>query len=345
MKKILFHIIMTSILLSSCNQPLTIGYAGEDLTGKAHIVRDKYTKAATLNISTGEKWEIYSGSSLESIELSAPLTQGEGIGIYNLPVPDSIRSYFLLVTESGKAILSETHLPMTGGYNFRDLGGMKTKDGRYVKWGKILRSDDLASLTEPDLTYLASLPLHSIVDFRTPEEVETSPDKIPQSVRKTYKYPMTPGNLSDVSDLFSHLANGVEPLMEGMYVSLVTDTASIEGYRKFFALLQDERQVPLLFHCSAGKDRTGMGTALIYYALGVDEDSILNNYLESNRYLADKYGEYLHDYPQLKPLFEVRESYLRSGIRQIKEEYGSVEHFLQSALGVDLDKFRQAYLY
>lgn len=100
------------------------------------------------------KWKLYTGTQVELINHSQPLLEGEGSGVFTLSVSQTSRNYFQLVTDGGKAILAERHLPMEGGFNFRDLGGRKTKDGRFVKWGKIFRSDDLYSLTEDDLNYL-----------------------------------------------------------------------------------------------------------------------------------------------------------------------------------------------
>lgn len=345
MKKLALTIMIAGTILASCNKEVTPGYEGEDLTKVAKITRDKETKEASFKIDIDGKWELYAGPDVEHIDFSAPLLQGEYGGIYALDVPDSVRSYFQLVTEKGRALLAENHLPMEGGYNFRDLGGIKTTDNRYIKWGKLIRSDDMHHLTDADLTYLASLPVTTVVDFRSNDEIKVAPDRLPSTVKASYAYSMTPGNLSDFSTIFELLSTGVDTLMQQMNVELVTDTAAIKRYHDFFALLQNEENIPLLYHCSAGKDRTGMGTALILFALGVDEETILSNYLQSNVYLADKYAQYINEYPQLKPLFEVKREFIEAGINQIKADYGTVENYLRTVLEVDIEKFREMYLY
>lgn len=348
MKTNLLIIFAVTMLFTSCGnqgEATRAEYAGEDISGVARIIRDKQTKAASLDMEASGKWRLYSGASVETIDFSKPLLEGEGAGVYPLQVSDSVRSYFQLVTEKGKAILAERHLPMTGGFNFRDLGGIRTTEGRYVKWGKILRSDDLYHLTEADLTYLSSLPLVSVVDFRADAEVNQAPDKLPESVTGHYPYSISPGNLMASMDLSSLSANKGDSVMMEINVMLVSDTASIKRYQDYFALLQNEADIPLLFHCSAGKDRTGMAAALTLFALGVDEETIMKDYLSSNIYLGDKYRDYIAKYPALRSLFEVKSEYIQAGIQWVKNEYGTVANYLEQVLHADLVKLKEMYLY
>lgn len=329
---------------SCSDKEVRAGYAGEDLSGIARITRDKQTKIATFTIDVPGKWKLYCGLSVEAIDFSKPVLTGKNAGTYPLQVPDSVRSYFQLVTEKGKAILAERHLPMAGGFNFRDLGGFRTTEGRYVKWGKIIRSDDLYHLTVSDLRYLSSLPLTSIVDFRSEQEMNMAPDKHPETTTGYYPFPIAPGTLSDVMNVPADADQGIHA-MKAVNVMLVSDSLSKQRYKDYFALLQSEKDVPLLFHCSAGKDRTGMAAALTLFALGVDKETIMEDYLASNIYLEDKYSKYTHLYPALKPLFEVNAEYIRSGIQWIRNEHGTVENYLTKELDVDIDKLKEMYLY
>ena len=133
--------------------------------------------------------------------------------------------------------------------------------------------------------------------------------------------------------------------MMQMNTLFVTDSTFVDKYRIFFRLLQDEQEVPLLFHCSAGKDRTGMGAALILYALGVDEATIMQDYLASNIYLDNKYAKELERNPEPKSVLTVKREFLQAGIDRIKQDHGSVENFLKNVLKVDLAKFKERYLY
>jgi protein-tyrosine phosphatase len=346
MKYILLFTALLALCCAACQRNRAT-YSGQDISREASIIRDKDSKAASVQINTSGAWKLYAGPSAESIDGAAPLAEGRNNGHFPLAVPDSVRAYFLVVTPNGRAILSERHLPMTGGYNFRDLGGLRTKEGRYVKWGQIFRSDDLYQLTKEDLRYLSSIPLTTIVDFRSKEEIAAAPDKKAASVKETYTLSITPGNLLNIplwtAKNFS--APQVDTLMMSLNTLLVTDPDAIAKYRLFFGLLQSAHNTPLLFHCSAGKDRTGMAAALVLAALGVDEEIILNDYLLSNVYLADKYAPIKAEYPGLSSLYEVKPAFLQAGLQQIKEEYGSIENFLTEVLHVDLDRMKALYLY
>ncbi len=339
--------ILGSSIFTSCTQKSSVGYAGQNISNDVSIIREKTSKSANFKIYTDEKWSLYAGKSIDQIDLTQPIAEGINSGTFPIDVPNDTRSYFQIATEKGKAIIAERHLPMTGGYNFRDLGGYQTTDGKYVKWGKMLRSDDLHNLTDADLKYLASIPLTTIVDFRSKEEMDNAPDKNPSSVENNYAYSINPGNLMEAisKDLNKLTPEYAEKLMKDMNILLVTDSACIEQYRKFFDLLQNEKNTPLMFHCSAGKDRTGMGAALFLSSLGVNEKTILEDYMLSNKYLANKYAKYKADNPALTPLFEVKPDFLQAGLEQIKKDHGSIENYLIKVLNVDLDKMRSIYLY
>lgn len=346
--KIMLSIPIFFSIMQSCNNGEAMKkafYAGNDITKTTFITRDKDSKAAFLTIQTDGAWSLYGGTSVDSIDFSKTIAEGAGSGIFPLNVPDSVRYYFQLITDEGAAVLSEKHLPMAGGYNFRDMGGIKTSDGHHVKWGKVFRSDDLHKLTNADLRYLASIPLITIVDFRSEEEIQQGADKLPVSVTNHELLSITPGNLRDAAVKLEEIdEHQADSLMMDVNKLLVTNPACIEQYKKYFALLQNEKDVPLMFHCSAGKDRTGMAAALFLFSLGVDEETILNDYLLSNTYLEDKYAENIKVNPALKSLFEVKPSFLKAGLMQIKNDHGTIENYLQKILNVDLEKMKVLYL-
>ena len=320
-------------------------YSENDIAHSASIIRDKESKAAFLTIRTDGGWSLYGGVSVEAIDFSRSIAEGAGSGIFPLTVPDTVRYYFQLITDEGAALLSESQLPMSGGYNYRDMGGISTVDGHHVKWGKVFRSDDLQKLTDADLTYLASIPLTTIVDFRSDEEIQQGADRLPVSVKSHVTLSISPGNQREIAARMHTLkSHEADSLMLEINKQLVTSPQSIEQYRKFFELLQDEKNRPLLFHCSAGKDRTGMAAALFLFSLGVEENHIITDYLLSNKYLENKYEEYILANPNLKPLFEVKPEFIETGLAQIRKEHGTIENFLQHVLHVDLDSMKRMYL-
>lgn len=310
----------------------------------AQIIRNKYTKAATLNLTVEGNWSLYAGSSVDNINRLAPILTGNGSGIFPLNVSTSIRIYFKLVTEKNEILFTDKHLPMEGGYNFRDLGGIRTKEGRYTKWGKLFRADELSNLTESDLKYLTSVPLTSVIDFRAQSETKRSPDKLPPTVHFTYPIAITPGNLSTEGIQANLLKTNIDSHMKHMNRLLVSDPACVRAFRIFFAIVQNNLSAPLVFHCSAGKDRAGMATALVLFALGVDEETVMQDYLMSKTYLSDKYSAFIAKYPRAESIFTVKRMFLQAGINQIKRDHGSIMNFLTKELKVDIVRMRRLYL-
>lgn len=348
MKKIIYTLVISSLLVFSCKKNIMdkAEYSGEDVSKYGSILRDKNTKEASFAMSYPGAWALYAGSSVDQIDFSKPFANGTGKDLFPLIIKnDSTRLYFQLVTADGNAILADKVLPMDGGYNFRDMGGIKNKDGKFVKWGKMFRSDELHNLMSSDLKYLASIPIVSVVDFRSEQEINAGPDKLPKSVKNDFKLSIAPGNLSMSPDLEKYTANQFVDFMIEMNRMFVTDSAIINQYRKFFELIQDQKNVPLMFHCTAGKDRTGMAAALFLYSLGVDDETIMNDYLSSNIYLEKKYDFIKTTRPNFEPLFSVRSEYLQAGLDQIKKDHGSIENYLTKILNVDLQKMREMYLY
>lgn len=226
---------------------------------------------------------------------------------------------------------------MEGGYNFRDLGGIQTADGRQVAWGKLFRADDMHSLTERDLEYLASIPIKTVVDFRHYIERERLPDRLPGTVSRIECYNLTPGSIPSKTFEQACTIEETHALMVMVYELLVSEDFLVSAYRDFFRLLQEEDNLPLLFHCSAGKDRTGLAAALILFSLGVDKQTIMEDYLTSEKCLEGKYRTESY-------FFKVSPKFLEAGIAKMEQLYGSVENYLSDVLQVDLEKMRDLYL-
>lgn len=312
----------------------------------ASITRDPATKAATLTVAHSGRWDLFAGKTVADVDFSQPVASGTGPGKQTLPPAGW--ACFALHAEEREAkkplLLAERHLPMAGGYNFRDLGGFSGANGNRVAWGKFFRTDGLSALTDADLTYLASIPVVTIVDFRTAEENEHHPDKIPASVKNVLRLPIAPGYMSErAARNLEDYASPDEFMLE-MYRDLALDPDITASYRRFFAAVQAENDVPIIFHCSAGKDRTGLAAALILTALGVDREVILADYEASNGYLGDKYAAYIAQKPYLKSLFTVKKTFLLEAFTLLEAEYGSLAAYLETALDVDVAAMRRRFL-
>lgn len=186
-------------------------------------------------------------------------------------------------------------LPLKGGLNFRDMGGLVNRNGRQVRPKKIIRSAMWANLTPADQQYLADYGVKYDVDLRTEEEVATKPDRDVAGV----KFVFDPVFARDEtqSDEFQRTRNvdfktaknsGLDHMLI-VYRDLVQSPAAQAAYQKFFDLLlaNDQPDESLVFHCAAGKDRTGMAAVFFLAALDFERDVIKQDYLASNHYLAD----------------------------------------------------------
>jgi len=277
--------------------------------------------------------------------------------------PDKgVRHYFYLESDRGEAvILAERQLPLEGTPNFRDLGGYETYDGRRLKWGKLYRSSKLSELTDVDMHRLKRLGLTLVCDFRQLVEQELEPSRLRNEHPATHaSLPVAPGSLNS---FLENLRSGIiavddsASLMHEINRELVIN--QMPQYAEMFRLLLLEDQ-QVLIHCASGKDRTGVGAALILDVLGVAEERIIDDYLLTNEYLpleqevarlSSKFSDHTGSAVSeevLRPLLEVRPEYLAACFEEIKKRYESKEHFFDSALDLDEAKIallRERYLH
>jgi len=254
-------------------------------------------------------------------------------------------------TYSDKGGLSageQRHLVFEGIQNFRDLGGYKTRDGRTVKWGMLFRSGQLSELTNKDHASFKDLGIQLICDFRWEAEQLRAPNNLPDSDQPNIQsLPIKTGSFRSFLEKNGKEHPGPEDMMAAMkeiYRDFVNEYARTYA-TMFQRMLQTDRGTTLI-HCSAGKDRTGFGSAMILYALGVDREVIMNDYLLSAKYFsADSAMEMLlknnennrrfpFDLNAFRPVYEVYPEYLETALGEIEQKYASVERYLEEALGM-----------
>lgn len=255
----------------------------------------------------------------------------------------------------------ERVLPIEGSENIRELGGYPTIDGRTTKWQKVLRGAVLAGLTDSDKELLENYGLKTIVDFRSVQEQESQPDDTLKGV-KYFSLPVFEATEASPQAMIEGMLKehgDAKSIMKTLYASFVTDPHSVEIYGKFFELLlkNDEDDQVLLFHCTAGKDRTGFGTALFLAALGVSKEVIMQDYLLTNQNL-EKQKAQMKKMMQGKNVpeslvkngdafFEADPSYLEAAFAAIEQHYGDVGNFLVESMGFDglaQEDLRELYL-
>ena len=240
--------------------------------------------------------------------------------------------------------LNERTLSLDGGFNFRDLGGIINKDEQALGKGLLIRSDDLANLTDNDLELLNDYPIRTIIDLRTTYERSKNPDHIPNSCNHEVHLDISSGHFENLVKQFRHGISNPREFMCNIYEDFVLDETCQTQYKKFFDIIQHKNRTPILFHCTAGKDRTGFATAMILAALKVDFEQILEDYLASNIYLEQKYAHILKINPDYKYLIEVYPEYLEKSFDTIEKNFGTIEYYLSNILGIDLQLMEDLYL-
>ncbi len=268
-------------------------------------------------------------------------------------LPAGARPYFALVRpgESRGTIVAERVLPLEGAHNFRDLGGYATADGRHVRWGRVFRSDDISKLTDTDLDYLGRLKLRLVCDFRSDAERADSPDRLPSPAPETAALSIADATLDPI-ELRERILSG--DLGDLDFAQMLADgnrsfaSSAAPQYRAMFDRLDAAEGAPVLLHCTAGKDRTGFGSALILLALGVPEQTVYDDYLLTNATTASRTERVLWlirlrsfgraDVSRIRPIFEARREYLRAGLDEVRRDFGDFDAYLADALGVDAAK-------
>ena len=305
---------------------------------------DSLWKIAQEQLGNGNRWgDVYEAN---SGQISNP----------RLIYPGQILELPEGASESGS-------LGLAGVGNARELGGYRSADGRTVRRGVLLRTAALSGATDSDLQKLREkYRLAVVADFRMDSEVERAPDPDIGGVRNL-RLPIMDAELlseragrmrellamsEDPTDRMAQLFAAVDAgiVSDQMYVEFLAGTQGKTGYRQLFEeLLALPEGQSLLFHCTQGKDRTGVAAMLILSALDVDEETILKDYLLTNEYNADLIAgerrmlagrgvpeDRIDDY--LMAMDQVSRKTMTNALDWLRENYGSVNGYLEQELGI-----------
>jgi protein-tyrosine phosphatase len=298
---------------------------------------------------------VFAGPTPETIARAQPLAVADGgaVTLRASPARPDLRAerrlYYELVPVGGESrVIAERRLPLAGADNFRDLGGYRTRDGRTVRWGRLYRSNELSDLSGEDVRYLSRLGLRLVCDLRSPRERSAQPSR-------------AAGAPAPASVALPVSEEGVDPehmrerIRTGGIAALSVEATMLDAYRSFpgehagawsalFARLARAENLPTLVHCTAGKDRTGFAAALVLLSLGVPEATVFEDYLLTNVYRDDfrrrverwvpLYSLFRTRPEDVLPLLEARPAYLRASLDAIEAGWGSVDGYLERALGV-----------
>lgn len=241
--------------------------------------------------------------------------------------------------------------------NFRTIGNIKNVDGRILKEGKFYRSAHLHKLKKRSIKTLENLGIKEIIDLRNSKEISQKPDVIPQNVDHK--------NYSAFEDEGDQLNQAKKLVLQGKVKGSDADQRMLDFYKTYATenpeiikkiiheILDSEN--PVLYHCTAGKDRTGIITALILTILKFDRETIDNDYLLSNNYrkqLVQRRLHLAHDlhfiYPKMdlnviEKLSWVEKDYLKAAFLEINKKYGSIDIYIHQNLGISENK-RNEYI-
>ncbi|MGP2442255.1 tyrosine-protein phosphatase [Streptomyces sp. JW3] len=253
------------------------------------------------------------------------------------------RQWFDLVPErGGKLHLADRLIQLDGAVNFRDAGGYRTADGQWVKMGVVYRSDAWDKLTDADLAKLRRLGIDTDYDLRMTSERTAAPDRLPTGV--TYVSANVSGDANGGGYEMPTTAAGAAQMMIDGEKSMVSGDTAKAAYSTVFGGIAADAEGSV-YHCTAGKDRTGWASAALLTALGVDRATVMADYLASNDYRAEANAAALAALPAAqaavyKPMLDVRAEYLNSGFEEVEDAYGSFAAYEKQALGLDGKELR-----
>jgi protein-tyrosine phosphatase len=237
--------------------------------------------------------------------------------------------------------------------NLRDLGGYQTKDGATVKRGLLYRSNQLHHVGPEDMQKLAKLGLKNSFDLRTYAERQPRPDEVPPEVDVVWLDVLAdaPGagpaqNEKLMKDpKAANEAFGGGKADEGFkesYRQFVSLPSARHEFRKLFLMLGDNNELPALFHCTTGKDRTGWAAAALLTLLGVPKEVIMEDYLKSNDYIIPMYQKVIDEFVKAggekeipMTLLGVKEAFLEAAFDEMEKNYGTIEKYFSKGLRID----------
>lgn len=270
----------------------------------------------------------------------------------------------------------QRNIPISGMNNFRDMGGYPTYDGKTVKWGKLYRSDHIFNADEQGLEQLKSLGIHTIIDYRSENEIEKYPN--PQFDERIKTYQLDPdAHAAELAAQFSSSKdkedeNLVKKVTEQKEKGLLTgrDGIVLEQYRNFIHKEESKKAFGTMLHvvarpeaaavvqhCRGGKDRTGFGTMLLLGILGVKREALLEDYmltgknrLERNAEKMEIYKTYTSDQEVLDYLYsfiDTKQDFIEASMQEIEQVYGGIEEYAKEELGVteeEIKRLKELYL-
>ena len=249
--------------------------------------------------------------------------------------------------------------------NFRDLGNLPAADGRKIKKGKLYRSGHLYKISEKTAELLRDRKgLRTIIDLRSPSELAEHKDVVAEGVNYIHLPPLNDEQNPSINRenrkgvLIEIMAKegGAKKHLSDIYRLMITQKESLEAFREMLRLLADEENAAFLWHCTQGKDRTGVAAAITLMTLGVDRKVIMRDYMRTNRscrfinaliFLGVTIVFNIRAAFALDHLLSARKFFLQAAFDEIDSIYGGTDSFLKNGIGLtdgDILRLREIYL-
>jgi len=304
------------------------------------------------------RWELSGASPREPVRITVGVTpetidhehpvaevrDGREVTVNGLD--PSVRHYLHVGVGRGPGVIAAERLvPLEGTLNFRDLGGYPSAGGERVRWGRVFRSDGLSELTDADTAYLRGIGIRAIHDFRHAGERARAPSRLPADAGWRLVDLAIGDEAGERPELIELVLRGEVrevgiDMMVDIYLAIVREHAATFG--RLIGHLADPDGLPALFHCAAGKDRTGIAAALLLALLGVDDETILDDYELSTELRSKRRIEALRpqleavgvDVEDVRAFLSAPRPALAAVLEWIADRHGSAEGFLVEAAGV-----------
>lgn len=227
-----------------------------------------------------------------------------------------------------KPLPQQRRLPLDGVHNLRDLGGYVAADGTQTRWHRFFRADGLHELTEPAQQTLVDAGLRTVIDLRTKQELDEKPDVFAKNSAVNYVHLSLFENVRGVG---SNLPNDLTTI----YLYALDNNQS--AFKDVVDVIADSADNGVLFHCTAGKDRTGLISALLLGSVGVSDEDIVADYVLTTHYLQDFFQQRRaearrtgEDISAYEPLFLSEPQFMQTVLDHLLENYGGIPSYLTS---------------
>lgn len=343
MKRLHFilYLFLLLILASSCMSTVKITSVVEKDRGGDFLLKWEVSPDQEGDI------DIYSSLSDSSLTNFTPLTSKRITDqvLRVSPTGSGLREYFILRTAGVySGVVANRSIDMNNIKNFRDIGGYFTSDNRQIKWGQIYRSGDVSNATLYDQERIRRLNIRTVIDFRSEKTAKKYPLLLHPSIRKI-SLPLAPMDAEKLDEQLSdgdfNRSDAIRYVQES-YVDIVENHK--EQFGEMFDLLTNDSNYPVLLAGSLGKDGVGLASYFILYALGIPHSILEEDYMLSNQEIdpakakidARNLPEPLQE--AVTAMLSVNRAYLNYVIDHIKQQYGSVDNYLEKELRVTSGK-------